>query len=109
MICIANKNVLKYGIPRGVCGVYMIKNKITNDFYIGSSVEIEGRLSTHFGRDAKRYINHPLYQAINNYDFDDLYKIINTDDNFLDKMRSLYASDIKSVENLVGTELDDSS
>ena len=71
MICIANKNVLKYGIPRGVCGVYMIKNKITNDFYIGSSVDIEGRLSTHFGRDARHYINHPLYQAINNYDFED--------------------------------------
>ena len=40
MICIANKNVLKYEIPRDVCGVYMIKNKITNDFYIGSSVYI---------------------------------------------------------------------
>ena len=76
MICIANKNVLKYGIPRGVCGVYMIKNKITDDFYIGSSVEIEGRLSTHFGRDAKRYINHPLYQAINNYDFEDFEFIV---------------------------------
>ena len=49
-------------------------------------------------------------EYINNYDFDDLYKIINkTDDNFLDEMRSLYASDINSVENLVGTELDDSS
>ena len=44
-----------------------------------------------------------------NYDFDDLHRIISTDDNFLDKMRSLYASDIHSVENLVGTELDDSS
>ena len=51
-----------------------------------------------------RYSEH-----IDNYDFDDLYKIINTDDNFLDKMRSLYASDIKSVENLVGTKLNDSS
>ena len=49
-------------------------------------------------------------EYINNYDFDDLYKIINkTDDNFLDKMRSLYASDISSVENLAGTELNDSS
>ena len=49
----------------------MIKNKITNDFYIGSSVDIGGRLSTHFGRDAKHYIDHPLYQAINNYNFED--------------------------------------
>ena len=48
-------------------------------------------------------------EYINNYDFDDLYKIINTDDKFLDKMRLLYARDINSVENLVGTELDDSS
>ena len=48
-------------------------------------------------------------EYIDNYDFDDLYKIINTDDKFLDKMRSLYASDIKSVENLAGTELNDSS
>ena len=51
-----------------------------------------------------RYSEH-----INNYDFDDLYKIINTDDKFLDKMRLLYARDINSVENLAGTELDDSS
>ena len=51
-----------------------------------------------------RYSEH-----INNYDFDDLYKIISTDNNFLDEMRSLYASDINSVENLVLTELDDSS
>ena len=48
-------------------------------------------------------------EYIDNYDFDDLYKIINTDYNFTDKMISLHASDIKSVENLVGTELDDSS
>ena len=51
-----------------------------------------------------RYSEH-----INNYDFDDLYKIINTDDKFLDKMRLLYARDINSVENLAGTELNDSS
>lgn len=51
-----------------------------------------------------RYSEH-----INNYDFDDLYKIISTDDNFLDEIRSLYASDINSVENLAGTELNDSS
>ena len=51
-----------------------------------------------------RYSEH-----IDNYDFDDLHRIISTDDNFLDEMRSLYASDIKSVENLVGTKLNDSS
>lgn len=51
-----------------------------------------------------RYSEH-----INNYDFDDLYEIIGTDYNFLDKMRSLYASDINSVEDLTGTELNDSS
>ena len=55
-------------------------------------------------------LNTRYSEHINNYDFDDLYKIINkTDDNFLDEMRSLYASDINSVENLAGTELNDSS
>ena len=48
-------------------------------------------------------------EYINTYDLDDLSTIISTDDNFLDKMRSLYASDINSVENLVGTKLNDSS
>ena len=41
----------KYGIGYKVSGVYKITNKITGDFYIGSSVKVVNRLSNHFNRE----------------------------------------------------------
>lgn len=67
---IANNKILKYGIKRGTCGVYMITNTVTNDFYIGSSIDIESRLSNHFNRDKRLYPDHSLYIAITNYPFE---------------------------------------
>lgn len=56
-----------YGIKRNTCGVYLIQNKQNKKCYVGSSVDIMGRLSTHFGRDSKRYLHHPLYEDIRKY------------------------------------------
>lgn len=67
---VKNKNKLKYGVKHGICGVYMITNIVTKDFYIGSSIDIASRFSNHFNRDKKLYPEHPLYVAINKYPFE---------------------------------------
>lgn len=56
-----------YGIPRGVCGVYEIKNEYTGDTYIGASVDISSRLSTHFVREVRIQTKHPMYSDIKKY------------------------------------------
>lgn len=56
-----------YGIPRNTCGVYLLKCKVNGYKYVGSSVDISARLSTHFGRDAKHYVWRELYQDIVNF------------------------------------------
>ena len=56
-----------YNIKRNTIGVYMITCKVTNKSYIGSSVDISSRLSTHFGRDAKKYKHRDFYKDILKY------------------------------------------
>ena len=56
-----------YGIHGKVCGIYIIKCKINNKKYIGSSTDISSRLSTHFGRECKLYPYKPLYMDIIKY------------------------------------------
>lgn len=46
---------MKYGIKQGVTGVYMIQNRVNGKRYIGSSVNISGRLSNHMNRDSRKY------------------------------------------------------
>lgn len=53
-----------YGIKKNTCGVYLITNKLTGEQYVGASVDIPSRLSTHFGRDAKKYPWRKFYQDI---------------------------------------------
>lgn len=58
----------KYNIPVKTCGVYKIENKITGEIYVGASVDVAMRLSTHFGRDAKKYAGkHHFYDDILKY------------------------------------------
>lgn len=59
-----------YDWTRGLCGVYMLTCKHNGKRYIGSSMNIMKRITTHFGRDCKRYPNKPLYSDINKYGFD---------------------------------------
>lgn len=56
-----------YGIHGKVCGVYLLICKINNKKYVGSSTDISGRLSTHFGRECKLYPYKPLYEDIIKY------------------------------------------
>ena len=56
-----------YGIHGNVCGVYLLICKINNKKYVGSSTDISGRLSTHFGRECKLYPYKPLYEDIIKY------------------------------------------
>jgi len=46
--------------------VYQIKNLINNKIYIGQSINIKERWHRH-KKNAKRKINHPLYDSINKY------------------------------------------
>ena len=66
-----------YGIHGKVCGIYIIKCKINNRKYIGSSTDISSRLSTHFGRECKLYPYKPLYIDIIKYGRDNFtWKIL---------------------------------
>lgn len=56
-----------YGLKEKTCGVYLLTCQINNKKYIGSSVDIAGRLSTHFGRETKLYPYKPLYKDIIKY------------------------------------------
>lgn len=56
-----------YGLQDGVCGVYLMTCNINNKQYIGSSTDISGRLSTHFGRETRLYPYKPLYIDIVEY------------------------------------------
>jgi len=50
---------------RGIIGIYKITNIINDKFYIGSSVCIAGRYTTHMGRDARNYKDkHEFYKDI---------------------------------------------
>lgn len=55
---------MRYGIKRNTCGVYLIENKFTGEKYVGASIDVGGRLSTHFGRDAKKYPWRKFYKDI---------------------------------------------
>ena len=58
----------KYGMADNLCGIYKITNKITKECYIGQAVDISARLSTHFGRDAKKYYGkHKFHTDIIDY------------------------------------------
>lgn len=58
---------LKYGVPFGVSGVYSVTCKTTGKTYVGASVLVSSRLSTHFGRDARKYTHREFYQDITKY------------------------------------------
>lgn len=60
----------KYGIGYKVSGVYKITNKITGDFYIGSSVKVVNRLSNHFNRECRKFPDKPFYRDIIKYGFE---------------------------------------
>lgn len=88
-------------------GIYKITNKINNKCYIGQSVDVEKRITTHFWaafrENLPSYNNH-LYQAIRKYgeeNFD--YVILKTlkepDKVSLDKLEQYYIKKYDSFHN----------
>ena len=49
------------------CGVYMVKNVVTGDCYVGSSTNIARRWMTHKAKSTHERKNSKLYQAIEEY------------------------------------------
>ena len=56
-----------YDWSTGICGVYMLTCIHNGKRYIGSSCNIRNRITTHFGRDCKKYPDKPLYEDIKLY------------------------------------------
>lgn len=92
-----------YDWAKDLCGVYMLKCKHNGKRYIGSSVNIKNRITTHFGRDCKRYPNKPLYFDINKYGFEgfELEVLIECDRNDLIGYEKLCYLELKPEYNLV--------
>lgn len=50
-------------------GVYLFRNKITNDFYVGSSITLSKRMAVHFyNASSKKDTNIILYRAMKKYE-----------------------------------------
>ena len=56
----------KYGIEYKTSGVYMITNKVNGKRYIGSSIDISSRISSHMNREARKQ-NTEFYKEAYKY------------------------------------------
>lgn len=61
------KGIHKWIDFKGKTGVYLIRNKINNKCYVGSSLDIATRLSHHFGKLWKSCGNYDLHKEIRYY------------------------------------------
>lgn len=96
-------------MKRGLIGVYKITNIINGKFYIGSSVDVSNRYSTHLGRDARDYQNkHPFYSEIIKYGKEnfvlelleecDRELLIEREQYYYDKLKPVY-NKVRPAEN----------
>lgn len=94
------KGIHKWIDFRGKTGVYLIRNKVNNKRYIGSSLDIATRLSHHFGKLRKSCGNHDLYKDIchygrKNFDFEILEEVtknnlLYTEQKWIEKLNPEY-------------------
>lgn len=58
----------------GVCGVYLITNKINGKRYVGSSNNVGSRVNQHFGTAMRKYKDiHPMYKEFFEFGRDNFY------------------------------------
>ena len=83
-----------------VSGVYKITNLETNEYYIGSSVDVKKRWTTHKCSSFwKRYTNNKLYIAFQQYGLDKFkFEIIEETDN-LKEREQYYIDLLKPIYN----------
>lgn len=85
-------------------GIYKIANKITNDFYIGSAVNLYSRLSTHKANlKNQKHPNNYLQNVFNKYGLDNLFfEIIETvkDKNELIEREQFYIDTLNPEYNI---------
>lgn len=60
----------KWKGTRDKTGVYLIWNTVTMEQYVGASINIAGRLCTHFGREAKNNTTCQIYEDMRIYGVD---------------------------------------
>ena len=100
------------------CGIYMIKNVVTGDFYIGQSVELIKREQTHFWklRTGKHYNPH-MQSAYNKYGwaafsfsvilYCEEFEMIRYEQALVDKLKPQYNICIECVKSTRGIKLSD--
>ena len=83
-----------------ISGVYKVTNKITGDFYIGSSKDIKYRWATHKSPSThKRYPNVKLYKAMAQYGRDNFtIEVIEETDNLRER-EQYYIEQLKPSYN----------
>ena len=112
-----NKNVYNYSPNTNkiaISAVYMIKNTITNEVYIGSSSNVQNRWHVH--RNSKNYLKYPnslLYAnvykyGIKNFEFSILEecskdKLLEREQFYIDKLKPEYNA-AKAKSNLTAAE-----
>lgn len=88
-------------LQKKISGVYKITNKITGDFYIGSSNDVKGRWAGHKRASKwKRYPNIKLYQDMTKYGKDSfIFDLIEETDN-LKEREQYWISQLKPTYNI---------
>ena len=88
----------------GVCGVYLITNKLNGKRYVGSSTNIASRVSQHFTTALRKYKDiHPMYKEFSEYGRDNFeITLLEKCDRSVKLDRERYWYDILSPEyNLI--------
>ena len=84
-----------------ISGIYKITNKITGDFYIGSSKNVKQRLATHKCKSTwNNHPNNPMYQDMKQYGTDkfafeilevvEIEKLKETEQYFIETLKPIY-------------------
>ena len=92
----------KKNMAEKIIGVYKITNTITNDFYIGSSKDVEQRLAVHKCQSTwKKHPNNPMYIDMQEYGLEKfVFEILaEVEESFLKKKEQQFIETLKPTYN----------